>query len=95
MDLKVEQRAAARVEAEYRVEYSVPGKGSDGVGLAVDLSENGLRFVTGNSIAPGSHLRVRVPPRASGLPALLRLASVVRCLRLEDGSGYVVGCVYD
>ena len=90
-----EQREAQRIEAEYPVEYVMPGLGSDGVGRALDLSENGLRFVTDQNIAPGSQLTVRVPPRQAGMPPLTRLASVVRCTPMDDGSGFAVGCAYD
>ncbi len=95
MEAAVEQRGAPRVEAQYKVEFSVAGRCSYGVGRAVDLSETGLRFIAETSVEPGSYLTVRVPPRAAGLPALTRLAAVVRCLRLADGSGYAIGCAYD
>lgn len=90
-----EQRGSLRVPAEYDVEYAIPGAGTDGIGRSVDLSESGLRFVCQGAIAPGSHVTVRLPPRRRGVPALLRFASVVRCMQLDDGSGFAVGCAYD
>ena len=91
----IEQRGSIRVTVDYHVEYAIPGRGADGSGRSLDLSESGLRFVCDSAITPGSQVTVRVPPRKPGVPALLRLASVVRCMQLDDGSGFAVGCAYD
>jgi len=91
----VEQRESDRVAVGYDVEYAIPGAGTDGIGRSLDLSETGLRFLCESALEPGSHVTVRVPPRRPGVPGLIRFASVVRCMRLDDGSGFAVGCAYD
>ena len=95
MDGDLDKRGSPRVRADYAVEYLIAGKGADGRGRSVDLSESGIRFVCKTRLSPGAYLMVRVPPRGVGMPALTRQVSVVRCKRLEDGSGFAVGCAYD
>jgi len=95
MRMRHEQREARRFHTDFPLEYRLAGRGADGVGWCVDSSESGMRFLTMARLEPGTLLTVRVPPRRQGLPVLTRLASVVRCLRLDDRRGYTIGCAYD
>ena len=90
-----DKREAQRTEANYFLEFSVAGRGRNGVGHALDHSETGMSFRTEQPLVQGSYLTMRVPVQSGRTGMLTCLANVVRCLTLPDGSGYKVGCAYD
>ena len=65
MDADLDKRGSPRVRADYAVEYLIAGKGADGRGRSVDLSESGIRFVCTTRLSPGAYLMVRVRPRGA------------------------------
>ena len=95
MEAQKNRRRADRVEAEYPIEYALPGHGREGIGRSLDLSETGLCFRSEVRLEAGTELTLRVPPRRPHRPALLRPANVVRCKPLGDGDGFAVCCAYD
>ena len=91
---EAEQRGSPRTSAIYPLRFWVAGLGARGAGRTRNLSDNGLQFVTGQALRPGTEVRLRIGTGRWGRPPLEFPASVVRC-QPRGGASYAIACCLD
>lgn len=88
---KDDKRDFIRMSIESEVNFTRPGSTEAYSGKTVDLSANGLRFITNTPVKVGEMLDVTIKPGVAITPPLEVTMAVVRVVETEDGQYEVAG----
>jgi hypothetical protein len=80
-----------RMTIQAPAEYLTRGSSRSSHCMVGDLSATGMLLMTGEAIAEGSELRVKITPGHSITPPLEAEIETLRCTRNDDGQ-YEIAC---
>jgi PilZ domain len=86
-----EKRNYFRMNLDCSMEYSLSSSGIKQCGSVKNLSGDGISFVTGQAMTPGTEVYVSIKPENPITPPLDVTVEVIRCSGTDDNKYEIAG----
>ena len=85
-----EKRNFFRMNMDCNMVYSVNGSGNEESGTVLNLSGDGMSFITQEQVDPGTVVHISISPENSVTPPLKVTVEVLRCDQKNDANRFEI-----